>query len=105
MHRQVGDLVFDADGLAVRGVLVRHLVMPGQTAEAAAILEWLAGSVSVDTYVNIMGQYRPEHRVPGSSRYSDIGRRPTSLEIAAASRAAREVGLWRFDERVSYGGL
>jgi putative pyruvate formate lyase activating enzyme len=102
MHRQVGDLVFDEDGLAVRGVLVWHLVMPGQTAEAEAIFGWLAEDVSVDTYVNIMGQYRPEHRVSTSDRYSDIDRRPTSAEMAAAYRAAQDAGLWRFDERVLY---
>jgi hypothetical protein len=60
MQRQVGPLKFGRDGLAKRGVLVRHLVMPGQEDEAAAIFGWLAREVSPDTYVNIMGQYRPE---------------------------------------------
>jgi putative pyruvate formate lyase activating enzyme len=99
MHRQVGVLRFGTDGLARRGVLVRHLVMPGQADEAAAILGWLATELSVDTYVNIMGQYRPEHRVPGSDRYRDIGRRPSSREMEAAYAAARDAGLWRIDER------
>jgi len=99
MRTQVGDLVVASDGLAVRGLLVRHLVMPGQTNEAAAIFNWLADEVSPDTYVDIMAQYRPEHRVPGSERYADIGRRPSSHEIQAAYRAATEAGLWRFDER------
>ncbi|MEN8234936.1 MAG: radical SAM protein, partial [Actinomycetota bacterium] len=99
MHRQVGDLVLDHDGIAVRGLLIRHLVMPGQGAEAAAIFRWLAENVSPDTFVNIMGQYRPEHRVPGSDRYADINRRPTATEIADVYRAARDAGLWRFDER------
>ena len=99
MHRQVGDLVVDSGGLARRGLLVRHLVMPGQTDEAAAIFDWLADEVSADTFVNIMAQYRPEHRVPGADRYADIGRRPSSDEIRAAHRAAIDAGLWRFDER------
>jgi putative pyruvate formate lyase activating enzyme len=99
MHRQVGDLRFDRDGLARRGVLVRHLVMPGLLAESARIFRWLAGSVSPDTYVNIMGQYRPEHRVPGSDRYRDIDRRPLPPEMSGAFDAARAAGLWRFDER------
>jgi putative pyruvate formate lyase activating enzyme len=99
MHRQVGVLRFGADGLARRGVLVRHLVMPGQTDEAASIFGWLAEEVSPDTYVNIMGQYRPEHRVPGSSRYADIDRYPHRAEMSAAYAAARRAGLWRFDER------
>lgn len=63
MHRQVGPLRFDRNGLAVRGVLVRHLVMPGQTAEARAMFEWLAKEISPDTYMNIMGQYAPQYQV------------------------------------------
>ncbi len=56
MHRQVGDLRFGTDGLARRGLLVRHLVMPGQTNETEAIMRWLAEEISRHTYVNIMGQ-------------------------------------------------
>ena len=63
MHRQVGPLKLGPDGLARRGVLVRHLVMPGQEDEAAAIFEWLAREVSPYTYVNVMGQYRPQYQV------------------------------------------
>ena len=97
MHRQVGVLRFGPDGLARRGVLVRHLVMPGQEAETAAIMAWLAEDLSVDTYVNIMGQYRPEHRVPRNARYTDIDRRPRPVEVDAAHEAAHAAGLWRFD--------
>jgi putative pyruvate formate lyase activating enzyme len=105
MHRQVGDLRFGPDGLARRGLLVRHLVMPGQAAEAGAIFEWLAGEVSIDTYVNIMGQYRPDYQVRGlgerarPEKYRDIARRPGRRELALAYREARRAGLWRFDER------
>jgi putative pyruvate formate lyase activating enzyme len=99
MHRQVGVLRFGRDGVARRGVLVRHLVMPGQLAEAAEIFGWLANELSPDTYVNIMSQYRPQHRVPGHSRYQDIDRRPTAADMASAYRVAQEAGLWRFDER------
>ncbi len=99
MHRQVGVLRMGSDGLARRGVLVRHLVMPGHLDETTAIFEWLAGSLSPNTYVNIMGQYRPEHRVPGSPRYQDIDRRPTRNEMAAAYEAAAMAGLHRLDER------
>jgi putative pyruvate formate lyase activating enzyme len=99
MHRQVGVLRFGDDGLARRGVLVRHLVMPGQSAEASAIFLWLASELSADTYVNIMGQYRPTHRVPGNPRYADIDRRPRPAEMEAAFAAAADAGLWRFDER------
>ncbi|GIW93326.1 MAG: radical SAM protein [Pirellulaceae bacterium] len=104
MHRQVGVLRFGPDGLARRGVLVRHLVMPGLVHESAKIFQWLAGEVSADTYVNIMGQYRPEYEVgeiarDGSIKYADINRRPTADEIEQAFQAARDAGLWRFDER------
>lgn len=103
MHRQVGPLCTDRAGLARRGVLVRHLVMPGQLEETKAILRWLADDISSDCYVNIMGQYRPEHRVPGNDRYHDISRRVRGDEMVAAYAAAREAGLWRFDNRVKSG--
>jgi putative pyruvate formate lyase activating enzyme len=104
MHRQVGPLRFGRDGLAKRGLLVRHLVMPGQTEEAAAIVRWLADEISPDTYVHLMAQYRPEHeigeeRADGSRRFAEIDRRPTADELEAAWAAARAAGLWRFDER------
>jgi putative pyruvate formate lyase activating enzyme len=108
MHRQVGPLRFGPDGLARRGVLVRHLVMPGQEAEAAAIFDWLAGEVSPDTYVNIMGQYRPDYQVGGiaangTRRYTEIERGPYPHEMAGAYDAARRAGLWRFDQRHARG--
>ena len=105
MHRQVGVLRFGPEGLARRGVLVRHLVMPGQSAEAEAIFGWLAEELSPDTYVNIMGQYRPEYEVGQIARdgvalkYPEIGRRPEWEELERAHEAARRAGLWRFDER------
>jgi len=102
MHRQVGPLVVGPDGLARGGVLVRHLVMPGLGAETAAILRWLAAEVSRDTYVNLMAQYRPAHRVGlpgpgGRRRFSEIDRRPSSVEVDAARAAGRAAGLHRFD--------
>ncbi|MCK6485580.1 MAG: radical SAM protein [Phycisphaerae bacterium] len=108
MHRQVGVLRFTPDGLACRGVLVRHLVMPGQIDESRAIFRWLADELSPDTYVNIMAQYRPDHEVgriaeiggdAGRPKYADINRPPHRAELEAAYAAAREAGLWRIDER------
>ncbi len=59
MHRQVGDLVVDHEGIAVRGLLVRHLVMPNGLAGTEAVMAFLATEISADTYVNVMDQYRP----------------------------------------------
>lgn len=82
--------------------------MPGQLDEAAAIFQWLAEELSRDTWVNIMGQYRPEYEVGkiaknGREMYTDIDRGPQPREIIAAYEAAREAGLWRFDERRRVG--
>ncbi len=106
MHRQVGDLRFGSNGLARRGLLVRHLVMPGQTDETAAIMKWLAEEISPDTYVNIMGQYRPDYEVgqvarDGKTKYAEIDRTPARRELEDAYRVARAAGLWRFDVRAS----
>jgi putative pyruvate formate lyase activating enzyme len=104
MHRQVGPLTFGPDGVARRGVLVRHLVMPGQQDESAAIFEWLARELSRDTFVNIMAQYHPSYEVgrrerDGSVKYAEIDRRLRLEELAGAHAAATQAGLWRFDQR------
>jgi putative pyruvate formate lyase activating enzyme len=103
MQRQVGPLRFGRDGLARRGLLVRHLVMPGQEEETAAILKWLADDVSVDTYVNVMSQYRPDYQVGRGDvkgKYRDIDRRPRRSELAGAIALARGAGLHRIDARL-----
>jgi len=106
MHRQVGDLQLTPEGVACRGLLIRHLVMPGLLDESSEIFGWLAREISADTYVNIMGQYHPENEVghvaTGSDaaravRFGEIDRRPTRNELDAAYEAARAAGLWRFD--------
>ncbi|MHC5055045.1 MAG: radical SAM protein [Planctomycetota bacterium] len=89
MQRQVGDLVIE-EGLAVRGLLIRHLVMPGMLDDSRAVLDMIARDVSADAYVNVMGQYRPCFRareVPG------LGERPSREEIAEARAHARSLGL------------
>ncbi len=96
MHRQVGPLALDERGLAVRGVLLRHLVMPGMLDETERILRWVAEELGPDTYLNLMGQYRPEGLVPGGG-YPEIARRPTSDELARAVDLALELGLRRLD--------
>lgn len=98
MHRQVGYLTLDARGLARRGVLIRHLVMPGHLAESRAILEWIAAELGPETYVNVMAQYRPAGKV-GPDRYPEINRPLDAMEYRAALAMAKEVGLSRLDER------
>ncbi|HJW84807.1 MAG TPA: radical SAM protein [Anaerolineae bacterium] len=98
MQRQVGDLKLDENGVARRGVLVRHLVMPGYLDETEAILRFLAEEVSPDTYVNVMAQYRPANKV-SVEKYPELNRRISSQEYRAAIEFAHQAGLWRLDER------
>src|SRR5579871_1238503 len=98
MHRQVGPLQLDDMGLARRGVLVRHLVMPGDIAGTESIMRFLAEEVSHDTYVNVMDQYHPEGRVSGS-QFVEIDRPVSNAEYQRALETARAAGLWRIDQR------
>ena len=98
MHRQVGDLVVER-GAARRGLLVRHLVMPGGVQESREILEYLA-SLSPHTCVNVMGQYHPAADVArrgGGRRFADIARRPTAEEVEEVRDHARRLGLRLID--------
>ncbi len=92
MHRQVGDLVIDPLGLAVHGVLVRHLVLPEGLAGTAEVVRFLAEEISRETYVNLMDQYRPCWR---AGRYSPLDRRITAEEFDEAVRLAKTAGLHR----------
>jgi putative pyruvate formate lyase activating enzyme len=98
MHAQVGPLVIDDEGLARRGVLIRHLVMPGCLDETRAILEWIAATLGRETYVNLMDQYRPAGRV-GASTYPEINRLLSSAEFLEAVDMAGDLGLRRLDVR------
>ena len=98
MYRQVGDLVLDENGLAKRGVLLRHLVMPDGLEDTENIMEFLAKEISTDTYVNIMDQYFPSGKV-SEKKYHEINRCPHSQELTTAEEIARQKGLHRFDHR------
>jgi putative pyruvate formate lyase activating enzyme len=95
MHRQVGDLVLDDEGLAVRGLLVRHLVLPGGLAGTAEVMRFLAEDISRDTYVNVMDQYHPAAK---AFRHPVLNRPVLFSEVDDAMRLAREAGLWRIHE-------
>jgi len=92
MHRQVGDLEVGGDGVARRGLLVRHLVLPGGQSDTEACLRFLAEEISSDTYVNVMDQYRPHYR---AHRRPEVDRPLRPEEFEAAVATARSVGLRR----------
>ena len=101
MHDQAGVLHVDEHGLALRGVLVRHLVMPGLLADTRSILHWLANALSADTYLNLMDQYHPAHKVQTEAQFSEINRRLDRSEFRQALADAAAAGLWRLDSRRS----
>lgn len=92
MHRQVGALHTDNRGVARKGVLIRHLVLPNNLADSRNVLRFIAEELSTDTYVNIMAQYHPHHR---AEEYQGANRRPTSAELNDAWVYARGLGLHR----------
>ncbi len=96
MHRQVGDLTLDERGIAVRGLLVRHLVLPDGLAGTSKIARFLAEEISPDTYVNIMDQYRPCYK---AFELPPLDRAITHAEYKLALQQARAAGLHRFDKR------
>ena len=92
MYRQVGDLVLDDKGIARRGLLVRHLVLPENTAGTDSILEFLAREISTDTYLNIMDQYRPCYR---ADENQPLDHRLTNAEFSQALDWAKAAGFRR----------
>lgn len=122
-HPQVGDLRLTSNGVAQTGLIVRHLVMPGLTVDGVNIMRWIAETLSKDTFVNIMDQYRPTFLVgkerknmassaasdiaddnnnsqqqgQASVRHSAINRPVSSEEVKVVEDAARAFGLYRFN--------
>ncbi|KAG4440669.1 hypothetical protein IFR05_003867 [Cadophora sp. M221] len=127
MHAQVGDLCFTPDGIAKKGLLVRHLVMPGYESEGEEIMKWMAGNVSRDVFVNIMEQYHPDAHVgkvkhprrnvakpvdvggkplpEEAVRYEEINRHVTKEEVSTVRAAAEKAGLWRFCDPPKHDGF
>jgi putative pyruvate formate lyase activating enzyme len=96
MHRQVDDLVFDDNGIAQRGLLVRHLVLPGGIAGTERVLAFLAEAISRETYLKLMPQYQPYYR---ADEYPEIDRPITAEEYRDALAAAERLGLTHLDQR------
>ena len=95
MHRQVGDLVMDESGVALRGLLLRHLVLPGGIAGTREVVRFIAEEISKNTYVNIMDQYYPCYE---AFDHPPLDRRITREEFKEAIKLAREAGLTRLDK-------
>lgn len=96
MYRQVGDLQIAPNGLATRGLLVRHLILPNNLAGTDQIVRFLADEVSMNTYLNLMDQYQPAFR---SHNYPDLDRPITREEYRDAVLMAETAGLYRLDQR------
>jgi len=96
MHRQVGDLIIDERGIAQRGLLVRHLVLPQETAGTKEAMRFLASEISKNTYVNIMDQYHPCGSIDPKS---PLSRRITINEFNEAIETAKKEGITRLDKR------
>ncbi|MFN3301956.1 MAG: radical SAM protein, partial [Patescibacteria group bacterium] len=92
MYRQVGDLIIE-NGIAKRGLLVRHLVLPNNLAGTEKIMKFLSEEISKDTFINIMDQYRPEYK---AFQYKEISRNITLNEYQEAIDLAKKYGLYRF---------
>jgi putative pyruvate formate lyase activating enzyme len=96
MYRQVGDLQINSSGIAQRGLLVRHLVMPGMPDETEAVLRFIADEISKKTWLNLMDQYRPCNR---AEEYPPLDRALTHKEYESALEMARKLGLNRLDKK------
>ena len=94
MHRQVGDLQMDEKGIAVKGLLIRHLVLPNSLAGSSSILAFIADEISSNTYINIMDQYKPAYQ---AQDYKDLNRRISQAEYLDALQMAKDAGLNRLD--------
>jgi putative pyruvate formate lyase activating enzyme len=94
MHRQVGVARPAADGLMDRGLMIRHLVMPGGVSGTKGVIEWISRNLPKDTYLNIMSQYRPMYK---AFEYPEISRKITRSEYEEAVKTAKEAGLTNLD--------
>lgn len=97
IHRQVGDLELDNNGIAVRGLLVRHLVLPSNISGTKEVMGFLSQNISVNTYVNIMDQYRPEYH---ARQFPELFRRVSVDEFQAAVDLAIDCGIKRIDHLI-----
>ncbi len=95
LHRQVGDLILDEHGIARRGLLIRHLIMPHGNAGTREIMRFVSDRISKNTYVNIMFQYRP---CGNANKFKEFSSRPSDSDFDEAVKAAKEEGISRLDK-------
>jgi putative pyruvate formate lyase activating enzyme len=90
MHRQVGDLTLDENGIAVRGLIIRHLVLPQNIAGSIAVLKFIAAKISTHTHISVMAQFHPAHR---AGEFPELSRRLTQEEYDLVINKLQELGL------------
>lgn len=90
MYRQVGDLIIDDNGIAQRGILIRHMLLPGNISQAVKIFNWVADNLSLDTYISVMRQYTPYGE---AKNMSPIDRPITAKEYKIAKQKIEEIGF------------
>jgi putative pyruvate formate lyase activating enzyme len=94
MHRQTGDLITDNKGIAQRGLIIRHLVLPENLAGTEEVMRFISSELSKDSYVNVMDQYHPAYK---ANEFLPLDRRITSEEYNSAIKTTKKYGLWRID--------
>ena len=90
MHRQVGELELDAEGIAVKGLIIRHLVLPNNISGSASVLEFIARDISPQTYISLMSQYHPANK---AEQYPELSRRVSEKEYNQVVKLAENLGL------------
>ena len=95
MHGQVGDLIINEQGIAIHGLLIRHLVMPGELEDTRQIMKFIANEISLNTFVNVMPQYRPAGK---AMDIKELSFPLSNFEFENALEIAWEEGVFRLDK-------
>ena len=90
MHNQVGDLYIDKKGIAKKGLLIRHLVLPNNLAGSKKVIDYISNELSPNSYINVMDQYRPAHN---AHKYDELNRHITGKEFKEVMDYAVNLGL------------
>ena len=99
MHRQVGDLKINKEGIAKSGLIVRHIVMPDEVANTREVMKFLATNISKNTFVNLVGKFWTNNPKLQENVYNRIARNNTEQEYTQALKYAKDAGIHRFERR------